>query len=188
MIVYFLCLRNKTLPLRDPIHYRFQNFNFVAIILYGSCCSIWLPAKCISRSLFLSLSLSLFPFEIVLIWNLNSAPGDYNKELQIKYGRKITALVKVKNALHSITNEQRSSIRWVLEVGRGGGDLVESGSSSAETARSRDFWSEWGSLSWNEFQLRIIGKLASNPCSRSRKTLCQTGQYISLQLLGPSRL
>jgi hypothetical protein len=66
----------------------------------------------------LSLPLSVFPFEIVLIWNLNSAPGDRNKELQIKDGRKITALVNVKNALHSITKEKRSSIRWGF--GRGG--------------------------------------------------------------------
>jgi hypothetical protein len=55
---------------------------------------------------------------------------DPNKELQIKDGRKITALVKVKNALHSITKEQ-----W-LSIKRGGeGHLVWVSKSWAETGR-----------------------------------------------------
>jgi hypothetical protein len=35
---------------------------------------------------------------------------------------------------------------------------------------------------------RVIGKVASNSGSRGRKASCQTGQYISLQLIGPLRL
>jgi hypothetical protein len=77
--------------------------------------------------LFLHLYPSHFPFEIFLIWNLNSAPADLNKELQIKDGREITALLKVKNALHFITKEQGLSIKWggegisfgETELGRG---------------------------------------------------------------------
>ena len=35
---------------------------------------------------------------------------------------------------------------------------------------------------------RVIGKVASNTGSRGRKALCQTGQYISPQLIGTLRL
>jgi len=34
---------------------------------------------------------------------------------------------------------------------------------------------------------RVNGKVASNTGSRGRKASCQTGQYISLQLIGPLR-
>ena len=157
-----------------PIHFRFQNFHFTVII----CTKLFLQSGCSRKHLslsiylcvylFLYISLSLFPFPTVLIWNLNSTPADLNKELQIKTRRKIAELVKVKNALHSLTKEHGSSIRcgggWCDLLGgskRGCSDEVSTGCKH-----------------------RVIGKVASNTGSRGRKASCQTGQYISLQLIG----
>ena len=74
-------------------------------------------------------------------------------------------------------NTGRSSIR--CGCGGAGSDLL-GGSKS---------WVETGGCS-NEVRAgckhRVIGKVASNTGSRDRKASCQTGQYISVQLIGPS--
>jgi hypothetical protein len=64
----------------------------------------------------------------------------------------------------------------VRRVG-GGGDLVGGGKSWLETEGGSDV-ARVGS------KHGVIGKVASNPCSRGTKALYQIGQYISAQLIG----